>query len=335
MGLLDSSSKTVSTHKLIGATKDVSDYLNKQGLKVAKKPFEAYTGQRVAPLTGTLTTARDMALSRAANPADYSEARGYIRRGAIGWGDTDAATRDRYFNPYRSKVMDDTTRRAEETHATNLRAFDSKAASRNAFGNNRVAFERAKMGEDFERNQAELMNRMNLEGWNQATGLYDRDTSKYMQAGGALAGMTGDEWRQGQAGLDNLFRIGGVEQGIDQASRDADFQEWTRKNQYDWDQLQRLGIIGQYAPDETRDTTKQTSSMSPLQAAVGVGSMMMGMPPGLFGGGGGGPGTLAPIAPLSTPSLSPGMGAFNYAPPPVSFVSNNDWYSPFNAGGGG
>lgn len=141
-----------------------------------------------------------------------------------------------------------------------------------------------------------------------------------VDAQGRAAGMFGDALGMGRGfagtasdlaftNLGNLQKAGQVRQLDEQGQLDADFARWLGQDTRAADALARyFGIVGSTNFGQKGvTTTKTTQSMSPVQAAVGLGSMAAGFGAfGPIGGGLGGMGGFGAAAPTIGPSLLSG-----------------------------
>lgn len=101
----------------------------------------------------------------------------------------------------------------------------------------------------------------------------------------------------GYADQDAMIKAGAIRQADEQGELDADFMRWTGNDTRDADLLnQYWGLIGSNSWGGTT-TSKTKKSMSPLQAAIGIGSLVaapftggssLALAGGMAGGGGGG-----------------------------------------------
>jgi hypothetical protein len=124
---------------------------------------------------------------------------------------------------------------------------------------------------------------------NQGAGL--TANSQRLAAAGTMGQLGSTQQQMGLAGADALLKSGGMQQGLEQANLDTDYNNWLMRQQDPYAKLQYLqGFKG--TPGRTQTDTKQGSALGGLLGAVGtiaggpLGGVIGKAAGGLFGGGG-------------------------------------------------
>lgn len=134
---------------------------------------------------------------------------------------------------------------------------------------------------------------------NQGAGL--TANSQRLAAAGTMGQLGSTQQQMGLAGADALLKSGGMQQGLEQANLDVDYNNWLQKQQ---DPYAKLGFLQGFkgTPGRTQTDTQQGSALGGLLGAVGtiaggpLGGVIGKAAGGLFGGGG----AAAPTVPWST-----------------------------------
>lgn len=138
---------------------------------------------------------------------------------------------------------------------------------------------------------------------NQGAGL--TANAQHLAAAGTMGQLGQTQQNMGLAGADALLKSGGMQQGLEQARLDTDYNNWLMKQQDPYNKLGWLqGFKG--TPGQTQTNVQQGSALGGLLGAVGTiaGGPLGGKIAGLFGGGGQG---AAVTQNLLNPMLTPTM----------------------------
>lgn len=149
---------------------------------------------------------------------------------------------------------------------------------------------------------------------NQQAGL--AGNAQRLAAGGQLGNLGAQQQQMGLIGADALTRIGGMQQGLNQANLDVAHQEWLRQQAHPFNQLMfQQGFVGTPGSTTNASTTQEGSMLGGL---LGAGAAIAGGPVGaaianMFGGGmsGGGGAASMPPAPGLLDGYNAGQSFYN------------------------
>jgi len=237
--------------------------------EVANRPYEAYTGQRVAGLTQDQIAANNMLRGQMDDWEPYlNDAAATYRQNMRPQGQ---GVQD-YMNPYAQTVVRDTmnalNRQRQVTNQTN--AADAIRAS--AFGGSRHGVVDALSNEAFYRQSGELANRMNVQNFAQAQTAFDADRERTMNAATNLANLGQMGQSLGLRDIAALQGIGGQQQALNQAQNDVRFANYMDRRNYPLTQLNILGNALSGAPFSVQNTESVPAGYSSTGLAAALGN---------------------------------------------------------------
>jgi len=120
-------------------------------------------------------------------------------------------------------------------------------------------------------NQQQLMS--TLAG--QVANMYGQDTANQMAASGQLAQLAQQQQQQGLAGAQAVTGVGNQQQALDQAQRDATYQEFLRASGYDQSQIDQMtktfgGVAGGVPQGQVSQQTNKSPSSGMLGNVAGA-----------------------------------------------------------------
>lgn len=296
------SSKTTTVQK-------VPEYIEQGGKDVlaratalADKPFEPFSGQRVADFSADQQTAfqqlRDLiagapqvggeaiqgARDFAAAPAQsLSTERIVDEDGRLG------AISD-YMNPFVDQALQPALRKIQEQADAQRKRIGAGATSAGAFGDARHGIMEAMLGRDTSMAMGDTASQFYLDAFRDALGLRQGDLSRMtdidktnalfaeqgldrlFQGSGAVLDRAGQDQQQGLQLIQSLLSSGGIQQGADQAELDAAYQEFLRQYGHDFDVVSAMASALSGLPYTRTTTTTQpnNSLMGLLGSGLGA-----------------------------------------------------------------
>lgn len=269
--------------------------------------YQAYTGQRVADLSGDETQAGDMirtlagssnpytgqaedAFSASANggPSQVSTVRAIDNVPGQG---ADGSTAD-YMDPYLKQVLAPMLAQLDEDNARTQNSSDARATMAGAFGDSGAAFERARNTDLGNRTKLSTVGNAYSNAFNNAMALKTGDINRNldvsktnaalneqglarrMAGGNALLGL--DKYNTGrQADLASMLqKVGAGGRAIDQAKLDATYQEFSNKTGYPL-QMSKLIIDAINGSPSKGEGTSTSTSYAPDNSGYGfLGSLL-------------------------------------------------------------
>lgn len=258
-------------------------------------PITAYTGERVAGLSGNQEAAGAAAASGAGAWKPALGTAGALTMGAatagpasVQAGTFGAREAARYEDPYRQQVQADTLATMRDQGEMDRQALGDQAQASRAFGGARHAILEAEQAKNQERARTEYVNQSNQAGFESGRDQFNRDADRSLQSETTNAGlweqmlgrMMGGGAQVGQladtgSGLNArdvavLGQTGAVAQDTAQAGRDAEYQEFLRMQDAPMERYRDLMAILSGTP---RDVTT-TGSMSGSSTTKQKGSFM-------------------------------------------------------------
>ncbi len=203
------------------------------------KPYEAYTGQRVAGLApdelAAIQSIRDL---QGRSTAGLEEATGLTRdiiaRSLAGPTPASIAA---FMNPYQQQVMDLSRARQFEAFDRAKNQLLQQQAATGAFGGSRSGLALAQLSRDFQNQLAEQEARQLYQGYGDALGRSIAGT----QYAGSQAGNLANFALQGQnsalQAIAALQGAGGLQRGLTQQGLDVAYQDFLTKQEYPYKQL--------------------------------------------------------------------------------------------------
>lgn len=289
------SSKTTSTNSVPGYVTDLSTSLASKAGDVLDKPFEAYTGDRVADFNADQQSAfqklRDLIAGAPQvggdaiqGAADYAKApaqsigteRIVDENGKLG------AIAD-YLNPFQENVVSPALRKIQEQADAQRKRISAGATAAGSFGDARHGITEAMLGRDTSLAMGEIAGQLNKQGFDTAMGLRTGDVNRFKDVDAlnanydeqALQRMltgTGAQLDRAKSDQDRLLGqisallgAGTQQQGNEQSQLDAAYQEFMRK--YIGDDATKIAAVTQAlqgmkgAYDTTKTETKPDNSL--------------------------------------------------------------------------
>ena len=285
-------------------------------------PYNPYTGQMVADVNQT----QQGGINNIIGARDYlNTASDYARSGAAPISEDQI---NRYYNPFLKNVVGATQANFNESNAQQQNQVIGNAALKGALGGNRVGVAQAELARQQKLAQDPVIANMQQQGWNLAMAGAQQDRAAQAQGGYQFGALGNAALGQGQAQIG----AGSLQQGVDQAKLNAQYQEFMRQQQFPYQQAQFLAQTGIPAlsgqggtqTGQTYSTQQQYAAQpSPLQMGLGLGTTALGFMSGnpfgaaggigsLFGGGGGaGYGAIGTYGGSGNPWSSGGMNWYN------------------------
>ena len=244
--------------------------VNKRAEALASRPFQPYTGQFVAGLTGQQQAgmAGINAATGMAQPY-YETAAAMTQAGA---GPVGRLTREQireYENPYTESVVDPTRRALEQQQGQERAMLAAQAIRSGAFGGDRAGLERANLARQQSLGMAQAISPLYQQGYQQAVqtamgqqGIRAADLQRQLAAGQQYAGLGTAAQQAALQAAQAQIGAGTLEQQTQQADLTAKYQQFLQERGYDFQVAQFLANIamGTGALSGSTTTTTQPSS---------------------------------------------------------------------------
>ena len=205
--------------------KEIQERTLRRAEEVGSRPYEAFTGQRIAQLTPEETMAGNVVSQQILPTA--------ANLGAIGQQTFDVATAQQYMNPYQEQVIQSTLGDIAEQYGQAQRALGAQAIGSGAFGGARFGVERALGQERFLEQVGDVSSRLRQAGFESGAQRFAADRAAQLGAAQAqLGGLT-----QAAAGLS---QFGAIERGIEQAGLAEAYRDFIEEREYPTEQVRQI-----------------------------------------------------------------------------------------------
>jgi len=224
--------------------KDIQERTLKRAEEVGQRPYEAYTGQMIAPLSALEQQAANVATQQLLPQTQQLR--------AIGEQRFTPAVAQQYMNPYESQVIKGAIGDVEEQYQQAQRALSATAVGAGAFGGTRFGVERALGTERFLDQVGDISSRLRQAGFESGAARFAADRATQLNAAQAqLAGLTG-----AAAGLS---QYGGIERGIEQTQLAEAYRNFIEEREYPVEQVRQ--VVGALAGAPIRTYGEERSGM--------------------------------------------------------------------------
>jgi hypothetical protein len=268
---------TSTTQNVSGYARPVVDTVIQRSMDLSNKPYEAYTGPRVAGLSDLQQQALGgIAGLQAYTPQQFT---------SQSW--TDPGRQQQFMDPYQQGVTDIAKREAQRTADINATQTGAQAVNRGAFGGYRHGVVEAENA----RNTQQLLNDIQTKGLQSAyqsgMGQFNTQNAQDFQRQYAqeLANRAG--YQTGISALGTQLAAGSLPQELQQRQYDVGYQDFLTKQQYPYKQIGFLQQSLSGLPITASTTALSYDKPNPLSQAAGfVGALgsMYNSNPNMFKG---------------------------------------------------
>lgn len=248
----------------------------RRGTAIADRPYQRYTGPRIAGLSDNERSALELAGRGSAESRKYLTRAGEeLDKSALEYN---AENLKGYMNPYIDEVLQPQLRennRAYERERTRLGNSDASV-----WGGDRSAFAASELERGHRESISDITNKTYSEAFDAATRNFFTDTarrqaaaSSYQKLGEGLSALDTQD-------IQNLMATGGVERLLRQAQMDSEYADFLEERDWDVNNLDTLlQAIGAASGNTT--TTRTDGKAGAAGRILGAGAVLAGM---YFGG---------------------------------------------------
>jgi hypothetical protein len=247
--------------------------------EIAAKPYNAYSGERVAGMPEDLTRAFEMFRENlGAGNTNFSAAEGLL--GRVGQG-TAGMDRSTYTNPFIDQVEDKALSALDRQRVEALMGNSDSARSAGAFGGSRHGVVDALTNARATEQAGSLSAGLRKEGFDTASGLMQGDLQSMLAAAGGQINTGNAKTQQVQSDFAGLLSSGGLQQQQRQKELDSDYGKFREAEDYDLERLNiLLSSLGMSPYGKTENTQKITSGGGGTdfaQMGLGIFSLLLGL----------------------------------------------------------
>lgn len=268
---------------------------------LADKPFEPYTGDRVAEFSGDQLTAFQRLRDLVANspivlPEALEGARRYAEAPARQLTTERIVDEDGrlgaiadYINPYVEHALQPALRKIQEAAEGQRKRIAAGATSAGAYGDARHGILEAQLNRDTSTAMGDVASKFYMDAFSQALGLRGDDLGRMTEidrinaaleeqalerglvGSGELIGRSQADQERGLQLIQALLGAGGLQQGNVQAELDAAFEEFLRQYGHDFDIISMMASAISGVPHSKTQVTTQpnNSGLGFLGSALG------------------------------------------------------------------
>lgn len=247
-----------------------SSLLN-QAQGVAATPYQAYTGQLVAPVNdqqtagiGTINGAQGI----------YNNAYGIMQNAAQ---PLTAEQIQQYQSPYTQAVVDATQRQFNNQNAQARQQLLGQAAAQGALGGNRIGVAEAQLANQQQLAQAPTIANLYNQSYQSGLSAAQQQQQAMMQGAQGIAGIG-----QGTIGLGGAqIGAGSLQQQTQQAQNEAAYQQWQNQQAYPYQNIQWLANlatgVGSNMGGTSSTTPPQPNKYNQVVGGIGTAIGLAGM----------------------------------------------------------
>jgi hypothetical protein len=205
--------------------KDIQERTLKKAENLGQRPYQAYTGQMIAPLSALEQQSANVATQQLLPQTQQLR--------AIGEQTFTPAVAQQYMNPYESQVIKGAIGDVEDQYQQAQRALSAQAVGAGAFGGTRFGVERALGTERFLDQVGDISSRLRQAGFESGAARFAADRASQLQAAQAqLSGTAG--------AIQGLSTLGATSRGIEQAGLAEAYRDFIERREYPVEQVRQV-----------------------------------------------------------------------------------------------
>ena len=253
--------QSTTTYDIPAYFKEIQEKTLRRADVESQQPFQAYTGQRIAPLTATEQQAGDIYSQQILPQAG--------QLAAIGAQTFTPAMAQQYMNPYENQVVTSALGDVERAYQGQQRALSSQAIGAGAFGGGREGVQRGVLGGEYLRQVGDVSGRLRQAGFESGAQRFAADRASQLGSSQAqLASLAGAS--------SGLAQFGAQERGIQQAGLTEAFRDFVEEQGFEQNQINQVigalagAPIRSYGEERTGFTSTPMQGPSPFGQVTGA-----------------------------------------------------------------
>ena len=253
--------QSTTTYDIPAYFKEIQEKTLRRADVESQQPFQAYTGQRIAPLTATEQQAGDIYSQQILPQAG--------QLAAIGAQTFTPAMAQQYMNPYENQVVSNALSDVERAYQGQQRALSSQAIGAGAFGGGREGVQRGVLGGEYLRQVGDVSGRLRQAGFESGAQRFAADRASQLGSSQAqLASLAGAS--------SGLAQFGAQERGIQQAGLTEAFRDFVEQQGFEQNQINQVigalagAPIRSYGEERTGFTSTPMQGPSPFGQVTGA-----------------------------------------------------------------
>ena len=253
--------QSTTTYDIPSYFKEIQEKTLRRADVESQQPFQAYTGQRIAPLTATEQQAGDIYSQQILPQAGQLS--------AIGAQTFTPQMAQQYMNPYENQVVTSALGDVERAYQGQQRALSTQAMGAGAFGGGREGVQRGILGGEYLRQVGDVSGRLRQAGFESGAQRFAADRASQLGSSQAqLASLAGAS--------SGLAQFGGQERGIQQAGLTEAFRDFVEQQGFEQNQINQVigalagAPIRSYGEERTGFTSTPMQGPSPFGQVTGA-----------------------------------------------------------------
>ena len=209
---------------------------------IANTPYTAYTGQQVAPITGSQQQAITQATTDAGanNPAASDINASAAEAAQIAGNGWSSATAAKYMNPYTQNVTNVAQSQMQQQYANTINQQGLSAASTGAFGGDRATLTNENTTGQYLYQSGNLAAQNQAAAYNSAVQTWQADNQRSASAATAYQNAGNDITQMNSSQIKDLLATGGVAQATQQMQLNANYNDYLDQRGWAANELQPL-----------------------------------------------------------------------------------------------
>ena len=239
---------------------DASQDLVARGQALTNRPYEAYTGARVAEFSPLMNQAFGRMGSQqvAGQTTEATGLASLAGQRAMDYGQFQQGVQQ-YMNPYMQNVVDIERRKAQEAADQQAAALSGQAVRQGAFGGSGAALQQRALRRDTAQQLADLQAQGLDRAYQSAVGQYNQGISSGLAASSQLAGLGQQQFGQEMDITKGLGTAGDVQRQREQALLDVGYGDYLTAQKYPYEQLAFQQSLVSGVPYSTTQRTSEVS----------------------------------------------------------------------------
>lgn len=252
--------------------------------ELASRPYQGYSGERVAGLSGNEMMAMDRAARGDSESRQYYDKAGRMIDDVAG-SEFNADTQKKYMDPYIKNVVDVALRNEKEAYSQGQNELKGRLATMGAFGGDRGTLLEAQGRGEHLQAVGDITTRGYSQAFSDAFSRWQSDNDRKLRASQAYESVGGDISRLNNDQIANLMQTGGADRVIRQLQNDVMYSAFIERRDWDVTNLQPL-LQAVSASGESSPAAMPQSTANAAGETIGAISSIIGYFGSRNGGGG-------------------------------------------------
>jgi hypothetical protein len=268
-------SQSTTSYDIPEYFKEIQERTLRRGETEFSKPYQAYTGQRVAQLNPMEQAAANVYTNQILPQSGQLAGIGQDIATA-GAQTYDTATAQAYANPYENQVVSGALRDLREAYGQSQQSLNASAIGAGAFGGSRQGIQNVLGAERFIESAADTSARLRQAGFESGASRFAQDRATQMSGLGAKLGAAQSQISGLQQASAGLAGFGTQARGIEQAGLAEGYRDFIEEREFGGNQVKQMigalsgAPIRSYGEERTGYTTTPVAGPSTFGQVTGA-----------------------------------------------------------------